>query len=749
MYLISEFRNIIKFFKDVAPGLSNKTPLHTPFRSNYSFDIVFIMVLISASFNDTFSNETTIQGVVCDHNGRPVSGVRICAYKSDFTIVPSSIPDISKKANNCTKTDRKGSYSIKLPELQTYTIIGTKDNLQFIRRYNANPVSVMNVDTIQPCGSIVFYIHKEKSLLYDSIAVILKGTPYCSQTDKSGKVVLNCLPSGNYNAHIISGKPEYHDVVCSLHIASEVSDTFSDTLWLLWDGKDSSKEISPQKTIQSIQVSKKSESIGQSKKSVINSNFQPDDSTNSKPIKRNYEKPKVYAGKDTTVGIKDVIKLHGDASIKEGRIVLQEWSIGKQSFSSTADGNLSFLAPVKSGTLQCFYRATADNDSFTIDTVTITVRSSPPRITLKGDSIAGIFDSIRICAKATDNGSIISTAWDIGNTGSFTRSDDSVLIIPPYDNPPPSITCIIRAIDDDGEMSFDTHTVKIQPIWKNIELPSKIPTRKSQVIVSFDGSLWIIGGNHSDIWRSSNLTDWEQIADSAKFGSRYGHSVIPFNGQLFVIGGKKSESTFANDIWRSPDGKTWRKVLEADFLRRHYHSVIEFKGRLWLIGGLGESDYEACLNDVWTSEDGISWKPVMDFAPFSRRYGHGVGVINSTLFVVGGIYEGFTGTKYLNDIWSSTDGISWNKVSEKAFEDDSVLFSFVQNNDRLWAIGDYCKPSSNEKPFSIISTSGNGILWEDRVSAKPVYSRVYCAIENFNNKIILYPADSRSMYLLK
>jgi hypothetical protein len=710
---------------------------------------VFICIVLFLVLINSFPGEKALSGTVVDNYGRSVSGVKICVYRSDLVLKLPFLSDMGQFDKQCTRTDRKGTYSIEIQEPQSYTIVGSKDNLRFIHHQCTAPDTSRYIDTLNPCGSLVFYIHKEKSELHDNILVSLKGTPFYSQTDRKGKVVLTSIPSGNYQATIISGKPEYHDVLCSLHIAGEVNDTFADTLWLSYIDKGSPKKEVHQEpgpvTPPKIEVA----DSAKPKKPAIQAIQQIPDTVSVKPVRKNTEKPRVNAGKDTIVGLRDAFRLRGTATIKEGKIIKMEWSAGKQPFVSSGDGSMPVIAPVKSGSIQCVFRATADNDSQATDTVIIQVRSSPPRLTVRGDSTAGIFDTIHLYGKSTDNGSVVSTSWDIGNTGQFTSTDDTLLTVPPSDNPPAKLVCVFRAIDDDGETSQDTHTVAIQPLWKATELPQQLLPRKGHALVRFNGSIWIIGGNHSDIWKSSDLKNWEKVTDAADFGSRYGHSVTVFNGYLFVIGGKHSEGSFANDIWKSSDGKNWKRVLDADFLRRHYHTVTEFKTRLWLIGGLGESDYESCLNDIWSSEDGTHWKPEVDFAPFSRRYSQGTGVINGNLVVVGGMYEGFTGTKNLYDIWSSPDGFTWKQTNEKAFSHDSVYFSYVQNDRRLWALGDYCKSCGNSKPFSVISTTENGSLWEDRSSSQPVFSRIFCATASFNSGIVAYPSDSRFIYQLR
>jgi hypothetical protein len=725
--------------------------ISTRLQSYHTLTQSILLLIFSGYLSLSTAEGIVVKGTVVDVTGKPVSGVKICAWPSDMAVkTHDSASQQIAKVENCTKTDRKGTYSLTLSDSSNVTIIGTREYLRFIRRITSSTIQENITDTLTLCGSLVFFIRKELSQTHTDVIVSLKGTPYYSLSDKNGQISLLSVPEGNYCAFVITGIPEYHDIACSLHIDAGISDTFPDTLWLSKSTVAKKETVSENKQAQTVPTPIVKDTISKEhKKASLQIIKQIADTPVVKPVEINREKPKVFAGKDTTVGIKDQFKLKGTASIKKGHIVLTEWAIGKKFFFSTENGVLPLIAPVTATTLQCVFKATANNDSFSTDTITIHVISSPPVLKVRGDSVAGLFDTIHLYGKATDNGSVVSTSWDIGNTGQFSPVRDTVCLVPPFDDPPSNIICIFRAFDDDGEMSLDTHKVRLDPLWQSVDVQSKIPPRKGHAMISFKGGLYIIGGNRCDIWKTSNLKEWQQVTDSADFGSRYGHSVTAFRGNLFVIGGKRSDDSFASDIWQSSDGSTWRKVLEADFLRRHYHTVTAFNNRLWMIGGLGESQYESCLNDIWSSDDGRTWRPETDAAPFSRRYGHGAYVVNNSLYVIGGMYDGFTGSKYFYDAWSSPDGINWTQASEKIFNHDSLFFTYVQNGKRLWALGDFCNNGDKNKPFSVTSTSANGVLWDDRVSNRPVYSRIFCAAADFNNKIIVYPSDSHVIYELK
>jgi hypothetical protein len=45
-------------------------------------------------------------------------------------------------------------------------------------------------------------------------------------------------------------------------------------------------------------------------------------------------------------------------------------------------------------------------------------------------------------------------------------------------------------------------------------------------------------------------------------------------------------------------------TLSANFPLIRWHSSLEYEGKIWMIGG---TDGNNIYNDVWSSTDGISW----------------------------------------------------------------------------------------------------------------------------------------------
>ena len=115
----------------------------------------------------------------------------------------------------------------------------------------------------------------------------------------------------------------------------------------------------------------------------------------------------------------------------------------------------------------------------------------------------------------------------------------------------------------------------------------------------------------------------------------------------------------------------WQKVLSnAPFGPRDGAGGVVFGGKMWLIGGWNGDIFPLTTsNDVWSSTDGVSWtleKPntFLDAATFDRtrdwegRHFAGYHVFDGKMWIVGGdVNQGH----YQTDSWSSTDGITWTR----------------------------------------------------------------------------------------
>ncbi len=216
----------------------------------------------------------------------------------------------------------------------------------------------------------------------------------------------------------------------------------------------------------------------------------------------------------------------------------------------------------------------------------------------------------------------------------------------------------------------------------------------------FKGFMWIIGGDanqhhyQNDVWKSSDGINWICVSDNVPWGPRVLHYTAIFKDKIWVIGGQTlpqfapAKEIFYSDVWCSEDGKNWEKVADnlAWAPRGMIGGTAVFKDRIWLIGG-GTYDTPGnperiFYNDVWSSKDGIKWEKICGNAPWSPRQYHDVAVFDGKLWVMEGYYKDSGNRK---DVWYSEDGKNWTELSDTPWPARHAASVFVYDN-ALWMV---------------------------------------------------------------
>ena len=148
---------------------------------------------------------------------------------------------------------------------------------------------------------------------------------------------------------------------------------------------------------------------------------------------------------------------------------------------------------------------------------------------------------------------------------------------------------------------------------------------------------------------------------------------------------------------------------------------------MWLIGGVRGTP-EQYLNDIWSSTDGITWTRVTAAAPFAPRAEHALAVFSGRLWVV----AGRNGAGSLDDVWSSFDGVNWELESHFG-NFGRYSHRAVANNSRLYVIGGH--PDFND--YYVYSTV-DGVSWQhhDSVGVPPFEMRA--AAIAFRNRLWVF-----------
>lgn len=247
--------------------------------------------------------------------------------------------------------------------------------------------------------------------------------------------------------------------------------------------------------------------------------------------------------------------------------------------------------------------------------------------------------------------------------------------------------------------------------------------RDSQAEWVFNDRLWIGGGWFQsyeapprDVWSSPDGKTWAKVLEDAPWQ----HSDLPMNltfgGKMWIMGGwfngRLPGHSASHQVWASSDGTKWEQVTAAAaWTPRLAAGVVEHVGRMWMLGGT-ENYYfgtEASLkNDVWSSADGKEWSRVTEKAAWSPRAYHQAVTLKGRMYVLGG--GNYVPTYHAkNDVWSSADGKTWTCETESAPWEPRLWFSAAVYRDRIWVLGGWSKEKDN---FGDVWHSADGKHWE-------------------------------------
>jgi len=247
------------------------------------------------------------------------------------------------------------------------------------------------------------------------------------------------------------------------------------------------------------------------------------------------------------------------------------------------------------------------------------------------------------------------------------------------------------------------------PDWVKVTANAGWRARDSSGEVVYKGRLWLFGGWYDsfqvpprDVWSSADGKEWTLVEQEAPWKYSDLPMTLTFGNRMWFMGGwtngRLPGHGATNEVWLSTDGKSWDLATKAKWSPRIAATVVEFKGRMWVLGGTENyyfGDEKSPQNDVWSSADGKEWTLETEGAGWSPRAYHQAAVLNDKIYVFGG---GNYVPQYsaLNDVWSSADGKTWERVTEHAEWSPRLWFSSVVYRDRMWVLGGWSNnPSKN------------------------------------------------------
>jgi hypothetical protein len=177
---------------------------------------------------------------------------------------------------------------------------------------------------------------------------------------------------------------------------------------------------------------------------------------------------------------------------------------------------------------------------------------------------------------------------------------------------------------------------------------------ESCMLLSFGGNLFLLGGETDEeddysrkVWSSADGIAWNQTHEFSEGQIR---SASVLNSSLYaLVQTGESDAFLYNQVWRSSNGSDWENIALApwNFSPGNFQMPV-FSGKMWVLGGVTEEgDSETHHREVWSSSDGVTWSLATAEAAWPGRTEGFIAVLNGKLWLIGGETE----SGLVGDIW--------------------------------------------------------------------------------------------------
>ncbi len=173
---------------------------------------------------------------------------------------------------------------------------------------------------------------------------------------------------------------------------------------------------------------------------------------------------------------------------------------------------------------------------------------------------------------------------------------------------------------------------------------------------------------------------------------------------------------------------TWKQIKANNnqgWSDRWGHTSVVFNNKIWVMEGWHNK------NDVWNSSDGVSWQRVSSSTGRSNLHLGTSVVFKNKIWLLGGDTGGHSGRNF---VWNSSDGQIWTKYSANwgRSRHTSVVFK-----NKIWVLGGM----KNHNKFNDVWSSSDGQTWTRETNSAGWSKRLAHTSVVFKNKIWVLGGD--------
>ena len=227
--------------------------------------------------------------------------------------------------------------------------------------------------------------------------------------------------------------------------------------------------------------------------------------------------------------------------------------------------------------------------------------------------------------------------------------------------------------------------VPIGTDWTKEEPGHPFPSGPMRVPQNAFGYLWDMDLD-AKLWRSQDGENWEkspvQIPNLTY--SVFNHQLLSNGNELIYVPESDDLSMYV-----TTDGQSWTEH-PSPWKAHIYSNYIYFNDKYYRIGGTSPDIPFGQNREVWSSTDGYTWNEITPLANWAERVNPGLTAFSNRIFMLSGSDK--------QEVWSTADGSSWNAVAAQAPWLGRVRLGCASFNNNIWLIGGYNQNTSSVVP---------------------------------------------------
>ena len=258
----------------------------------------------------------------------------------------------------------------------------------------------------------------------------------------------------------------------------------------------------------------------------------------------------------------------------------------------------------------------------------------------------------------------------------------------------------LGSLNNTGSLAQSIHVSADGQVWKPRKQIDSMPIHVRNAVV-FKDRIWVIGvrpgsegslgdsSRNTTIWSSDDGAAWKEEMPTTPFGNRVDFGFIAYRESLWVFAGPSYDQLGTSDTWSSGDGRTWSSMESDANPMGSTASLAGFADAFFMVGG--RDGIDGASNPFYRhSSDGARWIQSTSPPGLLPRWGNTVTQHEGKLWIIGGRQDSVEDShlrKYLNDVWSSIDGLKWKLENGHAPFSGRTEHRTVSFKGRLWVMG--------------------------------------------------------------